>query len=181
MTIPIIPIIHLFGTVLGMGGAIMSHYMFYTVIKDTRITTTELRFLKLGAKMVWVGLLILFASGTFLYLQNPEKYHNSTKFLAKMTIVLILVLNGLLFHFKHIPLLARNLQLNFAKSEDFVKNSTLLLLSGTISLSSWLFTLGLGRIPSLPYSYLEIMFFYFIFTLILFFFALKSRKRILSF
>src|SRR3989338_4218171 len=91
----ILLIVHIFGAIVGAGGAFTSDWIFLSSIKDSTINETEIRFIELGSRMVWIGLIILIISGLALFSLAPEQYLASGKFLAKMSIVGILTLNGL--------------------------------------------------------------------------------------
>ncbi len=153
-------IVHVFGAVIGAGGAYMSDIIFLSSIKDKKISPTEMRFMKLGGTIVWIGLIILIISGIFLFYTNPESYMASTKFLSKVTIVAILFLNGILFHILHIPLIKKHTNEHLPSSKEFIKRRKWLFISGALSITSWTFALALGVIPSLPYTYGFIMTFY---------------------
>jgi hypothetical protein len=154
-------ILHLIGVVIGAGGAIASDFMFFSSVKDERISHTEMRFLKLGSKMVWLGLSILFISGGLIFLGDVARYSVSTKFLAKMTIVGIITINGILFHIFHIPHLHRHAGTHFPSSDEFTRKLPVLVASGVVSMVSWMSALVLGSLHSIPYSYLSIMSLYF--------------------
>lgn len=130
-------IIHLFGVVVGTGGAFAADYTFFQSIRDGKISKTEESFIKNSSKMVWLGLLVLFLSGLGLFLEDTAKYLASSKFISKMIITLIIVLNGVLFHFVHIPTLQKSLNINLKKSKFFstIKKSIYPKWSGFGSLS----------------------------------------------
>jgi hypothetical protein len=146
-------IFHLIGVTLGAGGAYISDMMFFSSVKDKRITDTEIRFLRLGSRAVWIGLTILFISGAFLFMTNPEGYMTSTKFLSKMTIVVLITINGVIFHIAHMPIIEKFKNVNLITSDEFAKKKKFLISSGAISLISWTWALSLGAIKSIPYSY----------------------------
>ncbi len=150
-------IAHIFGVALGAGGAFASDTMFFSTIKDGRIQKHELRFMKLGGRLVWLGLAVLFVSGILLVLTDPTGYLSSSKFLAKISIVGVIVLNGIIFHFIHIPHIHNHLGLKFADSPTFVKRAPLLMASGAISVTSWISTVILGMLKNIPYGYEQIM------------------------
>ncbi len=150
-------IVHVFGAILGAGGAFVGDTMFFSSIKDGHINKDELRFLKLGGKMVWFGLFILVVSGIFLVLTDPQHYLSSSKFLAKVTIVCVIILNGLIFHLIHFPHIRGHVGLKFNESPTFVKRAPYLLISGAISVVSWISTVILGMLRGVPYSYTDIM------------------------
>jgi hypothetical protein len=150
-------VVHLFGAVIGMGGAFASDLMFFHSIRDGRISSTELGFLELGSKMVWVGLFFIAISGAGLFLTNPDGYMESSKFLAKMSIVLVIIINGIYFHKSHIPFLAKISGVSFSKSPELQRKRFALLLSGVVSVVSWSSALILGVFKSVPYPYTTIM------------------------
>lgn len=151
---------HLLGVVIGMGGALASDAIFFSSIRDEKVSQTELRFLKLGSRMVWTGLLIIVISGTLLFAGEVDYYLTSTKFLAKMTVAAIIILNGAVFHFVHIPRFHRHAEHHFPSSDEFMRAVPLLLLGGVISTISWLSAFVLGLWREVPYNYSEIMMMY---------------------
>ncbi|MAZ41151.1 hypothetical protein CL654_03485 [bacterium] len=175
----LLTIAHLFGVALGVGGAFASDGIFLKSIKDQRITKTELGFIVFGSTMVWTGLFLLILSGLGLFLLDPTYYLASSKFLAKMTIVLILTINGIIFHISHIPRFLRHVDEFFHSSDEFMRKRWLILSSGALSLISWGFALVLGVFSSVPYSYITIMAFYIGVLVISILIALALKKRIL--
>jgi uncharacterized membrane protein len=171
---------HIFGAVLGAGGAFMSDAMFFSCIKDRKITGTELRFLRLGSTMVWAGLILLIISGTLLFSLDPVRYLESSKFLVKMTIVLVIVLNGLFFHYAHIPRIERHRDTDLRLSEEFQRHSATLVASGAVSLTSWFLALVLGVLRGIPYSYLTGLLIYLGILVVAIGTAVMFRKRMLG-
>jgi len=169
--------LHLLGVIIGMGGAFTSDAIFFSSISDEKVSHTEVRFLKLGGKMVWLGIFIIALSGLFIFYSNPEFYLHSSKFLAKMSVVAILLLNGLIFHLVHIPRFHRHAESHFPSSEEFMHFAPWLLVGGVISSISWLSALILGLWRGIPYSYLEIMSFYGLVLLVIIIFTLIFRKK----
>ncbi len=175
-----IVITHLFGVIIGAGGAFAGDLMFFNTVQDRKISKTEIRFLKLGSKMVWAGLFIIVVSGFLIFLTDVDKYLLSDKFMAKMTIIAMLVLNGVIFHILHIPLLHRHSNnKSFSLSKEFGRRRTGLLLSGVVSMVSWLSAFILGSLKNVPYTYVQIMFVYLFLLLGGSFVALLIRNRLL--
>lgn len=172
-------IFHLLGVIVGMGGALTSDAMFFSSIRDEKVTPTEMRFLKLGSRMVWIGLVIVFISGALLFSMNPERYLSSHKFLAKMTIVVIIAANGFFFHFVHFPRLRRHVGHHFPSSDEFMRKAPLLIASGVISIVSWLSALVLGAVGRIGYSYFEIMGAYLIILVCAVFVTILFKHRII--
>ncbi len=173
-------IAHIFGVAIGAGGAFASDSMFFFSVKDRQLSRAELAFLRIGSLMVWVGLLIIFLSGIGLFLGNVDRYLNSTKFLAKITIVLIIFINGIIFHRLHMPRFHRHADHHFPSSDEFVRHSPYIMASGAISVTSWCWAIVLGVLGGLPYSYLTILTTYLLTVLVAIGTALAVRKRLLG-
>lgn len=165
-------IAHIFGAILGAGGAFASDAMFFSTIKDGRVTEDEIRFMRLGGKLVWSGMALLVLSGIFLVSTDPAGYLNSDKFLAKVTIVAIIIINGIIFHLRHLPHISAHLNITLANSPSFMKGASFLLMSGALSMVSWISTVILGMLKNVPWSYIQIMSLY----AVIIFFALIAAS-----
>ncbi len=150
-------IAHVFGAILGAGGAFVGDALFLASIKDGRINADELRLMKVASKLVWTGVAVLILSGIFLVTTNPARYLESDKFLAKVTIVVIIIINGIIFHLIHIPHIRRHLELKLSESVTFMKRGSLILASGALSMVSWISTVILGMLKQTPFSYIQII------------------------
>ncbi|MDP3900785.1 MAG: hypothetical protein Q8Q38_00365 [bacterium] len=176
----IFTIFHILGVAVGAGGAFLSDAMFFSSVKDERISRTEMRFLFLGGKMVWIGIAILLVSGLFLVFENPQRYLASSKFLAKMTIVAVIILNGAVFHLHHIPRLYRHAGHHFPSSDEFMRKAPFLLGSGVVSVVSWVSALVLGASHKLPYGYFTIMAGYLVILALALVISQLLKKRIIA-
>jgi hypothetical protein len=165
-------VFHLIGIALGVGGVYASGFIFWSSIQDGKLSADEIRFLKLASKMIWMGGAMLIASGILLFSLDVTHYLASSKFLAKMTIVVIIFVNGFFYHISHIPKFVQEVGESFT-----FKKHRMLFVSGAVSFVSWTFALVLGVFPSIPYSYATIMAFYLALTLgaILSVFLLKNK------
>ncbi|MEX2033131.1 MAG: hypothetical protein WD889_01035 [Candidatus Colwellbacteria bacterium] len=173
-------IFHLLGVAFGVGGAFASDSMFLKSLKDLKISKTEMSFLQMGSVMVWLGLVILIISGALLFSLDSERYLNSAKFLAKMTIVGIILLNGLFLHVNLIPRLRRHIEGHLPSSDEFMRKRPYLFTSGAVSLVSWLSALILGALHKAPWSYGEIMGVYLLMLLIAGLVANTIGRRLIS-
>jgi uncharacterized membrane protein len=173
-------IVHIFGAILGAGGAFASDAMFFKTIKDGVIENTELSFMRLGSKLVWAGVFVLVISGVLLFFTNPSYYLDSPKFLVKITIVAIIILNGIIFHLVHLPHINKHVGLKFNESPSFIKKSSFLMASGAISMVSWISVVILGMLKQVPYSYLEILSFYVMLTALAVILSILMKKKILN-
>ncbi len=155
-------IIHLLGLALGVGGALLSDAMFFKAIKDKRIIKTEMEFLRLGSWSVGLGLMMLVFSGLGMFMLDHERYLASSKFLAKMTIVAILIVNGVVLHQLQIPYLMKITEKHSSTLAAFSKTRFWFIIGGVVSIVSWLSALVLGAFRSIPWPYEQIMFTYFL-------------------
>lgn len=149
--------LHVFGVAIGAGAAYMSDIIFLSSIRDRILSSVEIRILSLASKVVWAGLGLLVLSGVLLFSLDPVTYAASTKFLAKMTIVGVLVLNGIIFHRIHLPLVKSTENKVLRDHPRFQKGSSLLIVGGAISVVSWSFAIFFGVLRSVPYSYMTII------------------------
>jgi hypothetical protein len=169
-------VLHIFGAVIGAGGAYVSDAMFFSSIKDKIISGRELQFMKIGSTFVWVGLFISIVSGLLLFSTNPAGYLESSKFLIKNFIVLVILINGIYFHWQHIPLLNRNKDIHYDSSKEFVRKKKFLMISGVISVTSWTFAIILGSLRMIPIDFYTALIIYLIFEIVAILFALIILK-----
>ncbi|MEK7613678.1 MAG: hypothetical protein AAB439_02270 [Patescibacteria group bacterium] len=153
-------ILHLVGLALGVGGALISDAMFFKAIKDKRIIKTEMEFLRLGSWSVGLGLMLLVFSGLGMFMLDHERYLASSKFLAKMSVVAILIVNGVVLHQLQIPYLMKITEKHSSTLAAFSKTRTWFIVGGVVSIVSWLSALTLGAFRSIPWSYGNIMMVY---------------------
>ena len=177
----VLTILHIFGAVIGAGGAYMADAMFFATVKDEVISKRELKFLKIGSNFVWVGLAVLFLSGLGLFLTNPAGYMESSKFLIKMFIVLVIFLNGVIFHVEHLPRMHRHADTHFPSSDEFIRKRSLLIASGVVSVTSWTFALILGGLRMIPIDFWTALVGYMLFEAIAVIIALLISKKIFNF
>mgnify|MGYP000470231176 CR=1 FL=1 len=104
------------------------------------------------SRILWIGVVILALSGLGLFLLDPARLLTSAKFLSKMGVVLVLLLNGWFLHFAVTPTLKR-----IAFHEDphplakqFRQIRQRAFISGGISIVSWYyaFFLAISRFQS---------------------------------
>jgi len=177
----VVLLLHLFGLALGAGAAFFSDFLFFNILKDKKINQTEYRILKLVSGVVWLGLSLLLISGLLLFAGHYEELIHLDKFLAKMTIVSILILNGILFHFIHIPALGKYINKDLSKSKEFMqKYANSFFISGAISGVSWVAAIVLGGLELATLSYWFIMGAYLIASLIASILALNMKRKILK-
>ena len=155
----ILLLLHIIGTILAVGGATASDALFLKSIKNKHISKDEFKLLHEASKLIWTGLVIAVLSGIgFLlnqyYTAGEITYWNNAFFQAKVIIVTIVFLNGLVFHGKLLPLLKKNIGEDM-REKAISSKFWLFSLTGTISIVSWWSIVILAVVnPNLPLLYI---------------------------
>ena len=146
-------IAHVFFVIMGMGAAMVSDVLFNVYIKNKKINPTENKTLEVLSRIIWISLGLIVLSGMALFFSNPGFYMQSAKFLVKMSIVLVIILNGFLFwKITHASLK----EINFTDTNSnhkYVRIRKLSFAFGAVSLVSWLSVFLLGSIRSIQLSF----------------------------
>jgi uncharacterized membrane protein len=126
------------------------------------LSKPEIAELQLSASRVCHALIALWITGLAIvlngYLGHPD-YVLNEKLWAKITVVLILTLNGVFLHYYAFPRITTGEGINNLKLTE----KTLVALSGSVSSVSWLFAcyLGIAKTWSFSASYESMMLIYF--------------------
>src|SRR3989338_239915 len=135
-------IVHIIGTVLGVGAATFAEIHYTRFNSDDIITDDERKTLAVTYTVMRTGLFLLVISGFgfLLYLRLTEYTDllTSATFLAKMTVIGVLVGNALLLQARIMPLAV----------------------GAALSLTSWYTALVLGSLRETNASYFEILIYY---------------------
>lgn len=148
-------VFHLLGVALGLGGALFSDLLFFRAARNGVLSRGELTPLLLGSHAVTAGLALLIVSGAGLFALDTERYLASTKFLSKMTVVGVLTLNGIILHVVHIPRLRHMAGRRLFEHASGARYA--FVVSGTVSLVSWVTALTLGSFSGVPLAYGQII------------------------
>ncbi len=151
---PLFTVLHVLSVVVGMGAALGSDILFNFFAKDKKLDKTEVATISLLSRIVWLSLFVIIFSGLAIFFSDPEKYSQSSKFLAKMSIVGVLTINGfLLSQFLWSSVVSKG----FFVFKKYHHLRQLAFVLGTISVVSWLFSCALGVLDRVGFSYSEIM------------------------
>ncbi len=142
-------ILHVLGVVIGFGAAIVADTLFFRFLKDMRISRFEANVLKNVSYSVWFGLFLAIVSGGLLFMAHPAALLASDKFIAKLLILLVVIINGLILHFRIHPTLTR---IYFGKRHtpqkaELAGGTRMAFLCGAISVTSWFSVFLLGMLP----------------------------------
>lgn len=150
-------IVHVVSVVFGMGSALVSDILFSFFSKDKKLNATEISTLSILADIVFYSLIVIALSGVALFLSDIEKYLASSKFLAKMTILAVLLVNGYVLNKYIWPHLLKKKFFTF-KSERNIRRTAFV--CGAISVISWVSVCVLGLMNAIPLNYILIMMLY---------------------
>ena len=153
-------IIHVLGAILGAGAALTSDFLFSSAVSDGRVGKGEMRLLTAASRAVWGGIALLILSGVVLFWINFDAFIQSPRMLAKLTLVGVVIGNGILFHTKHLPELRKRVDAPHETFHSWIRSSRGMFMSGAISTVSWLSVVVLGLLHTLPLSYGTIFLFY---------------------
>lgn len=132
-------IFHIIGTILGAGAALFAEIFVIKALRDGVIEPLEGDYLKAIYTVLRVGLIITVISGfgfLFLYRINGYgEYLYDPKLWAKLTVIVVLLLNAILLQSRRIPLLW----------------------GSAISLTSWYTAMTLGILRKISAGYFEIL------------------------
>lgn len=152
-------LVHLIGIVFGVGGATANDFLFFKFLKDLRISKFEAGVLKTLSTVIWTGLILLIVSGIGLYLPEMERLNQTPKFLAKIIVVAVILINGIALNLFISPRLRK---ISFEGRHDHVsgelrKLRKLAFALGAISITSWYSALMLGFLHNVQYGLLTII------------------------
>lgn len=155
-------IVHVVAFALGAGGALLADVFLYRFLRDLRISDYELSILMLFSQIVWFALGLIIISGLGLFLVDPSGYLSLPQFLTKLTIVGVIVVNGIVLNMWVTPRLTK---VHFGKMDDqqsqYRRFRHIMFGLGSFSAVSWLSAITLGLLSSrgiqLPFSYPELL------------------------
>lgn len=142
---------------MGMGSALISDLLFNFYSKDKNLSHTETKTLLFLSKVVWIALSFIILSGVGLFLSNPEKYMASAKFISKMFIMVVLLVNGVFLHQIVSPHFEDRGLLRLRNKRPFRQ---IAFACGAISILSWVVVCVLGILSSIPYTFMQFIFAY---------------------
>lgn len=143
-------LVHVISVVFGMGAALVSDVFFSFFSADKKLNNTEISVLSITTKIVHYSLILIIFSGVLIFLSDPMKYMYSVKFLSKMSILCVLILNGLILNKYVWPHL---LQKNFFVARKQVTFRRVAFACGAVSVVSWLAVCVLGVLDKIPFTY----------------------------
>lgn len=155
---------HLIGLCLGLGGAVLMDAIIFRFFHQQKISEDQISIFSFLSKLLTVGLIILWLTGlgflAIYYVQDASKLANP-KIWGKVSIVVILTLNGAFLHYKILPMLQ-----SFVGHRLFDKSTQrqnwMMIFAGTVSVVSWFlpFLLGVSKELNFAVSVVDILLVY---------------------
>ena len=151
----IVLMLHLFGFGIGLGAVTITDILFFKFLKDFKISEFESDVLHILSQVIWFALAVVIISGFGLYFPEAEVLNQSGKFLAKMAVVAVILLNGI---FLNIIVSPKLIKISFGKKHEHEEGELLKLrkfayASGAISLTSWYYASALGMAHNPPLGF----------------------------
>jgi uncharacterized membrane protein len=153
--------LHNLGFVIGVGGATITDFLFFRFLKDFKLEPKEAEIINSLSPLIWTGLILLIVTGIGLYLPQTERLNDSPKFLAKVIVVGIILLNGIILNLVIGPKMSSILQFKERQGDATFnlvrKMRRFAFASGGISIVSWYTAFILGLWRGIPFSFWQIM------------------------
>lgn len=149
----LISAIHLMAIAIGVGGATFTDIFFLKFLKDLRISENEAEVLHTFSQVIWLALAVILISGFALWLPQAEVLNESAKFLAKIAVMAVIIING---SFLNLLVAPRLVKISFGQEHNHETGELrysrkLGFALGAISIISWYaaFVLGIVRATTL--------------------------------
>lgn len=158
-------LLHIVSFAIGLGGATIADIFFFKFLKDFRISEAESETLDTLSRVIWVALGVIVVSGVGLYLPNAEALNQVPKFLVKMIVVGVLIVNGIFLNLLVAPRLVKIAfhQKHFHEKNELHHIRKIAFALGAISITSWYSAFFLGFLPkNIPFNFSEILLAYFL-------------------
>lgn len=146
-----IVILHVIAMAVGLGAATLADLFFFRFLKDFRISEMEASVLRIFSQFIWLALGLIIMTGLGLFIPQTDLLLSSDKFLMKMIVVSVIIVNGA---FLNLFIAPKILQIQFGKHHhqpgELVRTRQLAFMFGPISVVSWYVAFILGMLETAP-------------------------------
>ena len=143
-------ILHNIGFILGVGSATIADIFFFKFLKDNTISLEEKENMDTLTNIIWVALAILVITGLALFIPEQARLATSSKFLLKVVVVSVIIVNGLILNMFIAPNMRR---LSFEGSVPARRFRRIAFALGGISFTSWYLAFFLGSLRKIPINF----------------------------
>ena len=144
---------HVLCVAIGLGGATITDVLFFKFLRDLKISNFESRVMNLLSAVIWTALGGIVFTGLLILLGNPEYYLASSKFLAKMSIVGVLIVNGVVLNVFISPKITKIFSGKGQGSVEIKSFRKWAFACGAVSMVSWYSAFLLGSLQGLNLTY----------------------------
>ncbi len=146
---------HFLGVAIGLGGATITDILFFKFLKDFRISEKEANVIHILSQIIWFALAILVLTGIGFYLPEAEELNQSAKFLLKMVVVVVIIINGAFLNLLVAPKLVK---ISFDKEygrggRKLHRIRKIAFALGAISIVSWYSAFILGMLGKISFDF----------------------------
>jgi hypothetical protein len=148
-----IVIAHVLAVAIGLGGATITDVLFFKFLRDLKISEFESKVMNSLSQVIWISIGGIVLTGLLLLLGNPEYYLASSKFLAKMSIVGVLIVNGVVLNVFIAPKMTKIFSGKGQGSVEIKSFRKWAFACGAVSMVSWYSAFLLGSLQGLNLTY----------------------------
>jgi hypothetical protein len=147
----VLTVVHVVAAAIGVGAAAASDSVFLSAIRNRHVGRDQFVLIKASSKVVMAGLTLLVLTGVGLLLHDlglVDRPH----FQAKMTAIIVLMINGFVFHGRLVPFLGEHRHTRLP--EDAIASRLwLFAITGAVSAVSWFAALIIAAVGDIGASY----------------------------
>jgi hypothetical protein len=148
----IILILHAVSAAVGVGAAATSDTIFLRSIRNRIMSRDQFVLIRAASRVVVGGLTLLVLTGIFMMFLNSLLIY-MPHFQAKMTVVVVLMVNGLVFHGKLLPFLKRHMDQKMPE-KWLASRQWFFAITGAVSAVSWFTALIIAYLGDIGMGYL---------------------------
>jgi hypothetical protein len=153
LLLTIVKIAHIMGLIAGLGGAVLLDFTILSHGIVRPVTAFLLHQMKILSRVVSAGLVVLWITGILLIILNWQEkadYIENPKLWAKLIIVSVLTVNGIVIHTRIMPHLQGRIGRRLFDGETNLRVGVFALIA-SISVVSWFAPLVLGKASELNF------------------------------
>lgn len=153
----LIVILHTIAMAVGVGAATVTDVFFFKFLKNFKISKTEANILNTTSLVIWGALALAIISGIALYLPRAADLNDTPKFLVKVIVVSVILINGTILNIFVAPKLST---ISFTEPHQNPKALLFRKVAfalGAVSMTSWYSALILGSLRNVEFAFSTIL------------------------
>ncbi len=155
----IIVLLHAVAMAIGLGAATLADIFFFSFLKDFKISESETSVMRTLSQVIWFALGLVVITGFGLFIPEAVALAGTPKFLVKVIVVAVIIINGAVLNLYITPRLS---QISFGVAHDHKPGELhhmrrLAFALGGISITSWYTAFLLGSLRSIALPFVSIL------------------------